>query len=379
MKSQNQIITPSDKVKKMKPYFNEQDSEEKIDQLSQKNKFIKLDSNENPFGPPSALKLNTSILNNINRYPDPLSTEFLDVLAERLKISPESLLAGSGSDELLDLILRCYTERGESVLSFTPGFSMYKVYAQINEIDYLSIPMILKKNSVSCTAEYEIPQEKFLRKASQSKIIILARPNNPDGSVPREDFIKKVLNLKKLVILDEAYIEFSETRSLYNLTQTYSNLIVLRTLSKAYGLAGLRLGYGVMDPNLKRNLMVIKSPYNVNTVASEAGVIAIKSKKEIESNVRKIIDNRAFLFRELQKINRRGPYFFIHKSYGNFLLIRFNSPRTSWSLYKYLLTKSIKIRSFKGEMLNSCLRVSIGRRDELKKIISEIKNFFEED
>lgn len=379
MKSQDQIITPSDKVKKMKPYFNEQDSEEKIDQLRQNKKFIKLDSNENPFGPPSALKHNTSILNNINRYPDPLSTEFLDVLAERLKISPESLLAGSGSDELLDLILRCYTERGESVLSLTPGFSMYKVYAQINEIDYLSIPMVLKKNSVSCTAEYEIPQEKFLRKASQSKIIILARPNNPDGSVPGEDFIKKVLNLKRLVILDEAYIEFSETRSLYNLTQTYSNLIVLRTLSKAYGLAGLRLGYGVMDPNLKRNLMVIKSPYNVNAVASEAGIIAIKSKKEIESKVRKIIDNRAFLFRELQKINRRGSYFFIHKSYGNFLLIRFNSPRTSWSLYKYLLNKSIKIRSFKGEILNSCLRVSIGRRDELKKIISEIKNFFEGD
>lgn len=376
MNFEKPLIKPSSNILKMKSYLEKKELNYLKNKNSQK-KFIKLDSNENPFGPPSNLELRPSFIDTLNRYPDPLSSKFLSSLSNQLDISSDYLIAGAGSDELLDLIIRCYAEKGETISSLFPTFGMYRIYAQINDVNYRPIKMSLNVNKSSKMANFEISKDRLLKNIENSKIVILARPNNPDGSLLNEDLVKSVLEERKLVILDEAYIEFSQTKSLYKLTKEYANLIVLRTLSKAYGLAGLRIGYGIMDPQLKKYLLVIKAPYNVNSAASEAAVIALNSQKEVNQKIKKIVKNREFLFQELSEINKSGSFFLLHKSYGNFLLIRLRNYKEAYDLYKFLLKKGIIIRAFREDILTSCLRISIGRKNEIKRLISVIKSFFE--
>ena len=377
MNFEKQLIKPSSNILKMESYLEKKKDLNYLKNKNSQKSFIKLDSNENPFGPPSTLKFKTSFINTLNRYPDPLSSRFLSSLSNQLNISSDYLIAGAGSDELLDLIIRCYVEKGETISSLFPTFGMYRIYAQINDVNYNPIKMKLNVNKSSKRAKFEISEERLMKNIEKSKIVILARPNNPDGSLLNEDLVISVLEERKLVVLDEAYIEFSQTKSLYRLTREYANLIVLRTLSKAYGLAGLRIGYAIMDPQLKKNLLVIKAPYNVNSAASEAAVIALNSQKEVDQKIKKIVENRRFLFEELSGINNSGFFFSLHKSFGNFLLIRLSNYKEAFDLYNFLLKKGIIVRAFREDILNSCLRISIGRKNEMKRLISVIKSFFE--
>jgi histidinol-phosphate aminotransferase len=377
MNFEKQLIKPSSNILKMESYLEKKKDLNYLKNKNSQKSFIKLDSNENPFGPPSTLKFKPSFINTLNRYPDPLSSRFLSSLSNQLNISSDYLIAGAGSDELLDLIIRCYVEKGETISSLFPTFGMYRIYAQINDVNYNPIKMKLNVNKSSKRAKFEISEERLMKNIEKSKIVILARPNNPDGSLLNEDLVISVLEERKLVVLDEAYIEFSQTKSLYRLTREYANLIVLRTLSKAYGLAGLRIGYAIMDPQLKKNLLVIKAPYNVNSAASEAAVIALNSQKEVDQKIKKIVENRRFLFEELSGINNSGFFFSLHKSFGNFLLIRLSNYKEAFDLYNFLLKKGIIVRAFREDILNSCLRISIGRKNEMKRLISVIKSFFE--
>ncbi len=377
MNFEKQLIKPSSNILKMESYLEKKKDLNYLKNKNSQKSFIKLDSNENPFGPPSTLKFKPSFINTLNRYPDPLSSRFLSSLSNQLNISSDYLIAGAGSDELLDLIIRCYVEKGETISSLFPTFGMYRIYAQINDVNYNPIKMKLNVNKSSKRAKFEISEERLMKNIEKSKIVILARPNNPDGSLLNEDLVISVLEERKLVVLDEAYIEFSQTKSLYRLTREYANLIVLRTLSKAYGLAGLRIGYAIMDPQLKKNLLVIKAPYNVNSAASEAAVIALNSQKEVDQKIKKIVENRRFLFEELFGINNSGFFFSLHKSFGNFLLIRLSNYKEAFDLYNFLLKKGIIVRAFREDILNSCLRISIGRKNEMKRLISVIKSFFE--
>lgn len=377
MNFEKQLIKPSSNILKMESYLEKKKDLNYLKNKNSQKSFIKLDSNENPFGPPSTLKFKPSFINTLNRYPDPLSSRFLSSLSNQLNISSDYLIAGAGSDELLDLIIRCYVEKGETISSLFPTFGMYHIYAQINDVNYNPIKMKLNVNKSSKRAKFEISEERLMKNIEKSKIVILARPNNPDGSLLNEDLVISVLEERKLVVLDEAYIEFSQTKSLYRLTREYANLIVLRTLSKAYGLAGLRIGYAIMDPQLKKNLLVIKAPYNVNSAASEAAVIALNSQKEVDQKIKKIVENRRFLFEELSGINNSGFSFSLHKSFGNFLLIRLSNYKEAFDLYNFLLKKGIIVRAFREDILNSCLRISIGRKNEMKRLISVIKSFFE--
>lgn len=377
MNFEKQLIKPSSNILKMESYLEKKKDLNYLKNKNSQKSFIKLDSNENPFGPPSTLKFKPGFINTLNRYPDPLSSRFLSSLSNQLNISSDYLIAGAGSDELLDLIIRCYVEKGETISSLFPTFGMYRIYAQINDVNYNPIKMKLNVNKSSKRAKFEISEERLMKNIEKSKIVILARPNNPDGSLLNEDLVISVLEERKLVVLDEAYIEFSQTKSLYRLTREYANLIVLRTLSKAYGLAGLRIGYAIMDPQLKKNLLVIKAPYNVNSAASEAAVIALNSQKEVDQKIKKIVENRRFLFEELSGINNSGFFFSLHKSFGNFLLIRLSNYKEAFDLYNFLLKKGIIVRAFREDILNSCLRISIGRKNEMKRLISVIKSFFE--
>ncbi len=312
----------------------------------------------------------------MKNYPDPGANTFLKLLSEKINIPISFLVAGSGSDELLDLIIRIFSSPKNAVLSVSPTFSMYKFYAKINGAKYLSVPLNLQLNKLMGTAQFDLDQHRFMQMAKSSRIIILARPNNPDGMVFPLNFIRKILELKKLVVIDEAYIDFSDESSLKDLTKSYNNLIILRSFSKSYSLAGLRLGYIITNPSIKKILTRVKGPYSVNNLALFYGSLLLNKQEEVLTNINKIKSIREKFYRELLRLRETNKAFYIHPSEANFILLRFQSAEIANSLYQYLLYNQIKVRSFEAGLSN-CLRISIGTGLHMKKVIEIIKLYFE--
>lgn len=338
--------------------------------------MIYLDKNENPFTPPLGDLASLNPLSLVKNYPDPSANTFLKLLSEKINVPISFLVAGSGSDELLDLIIRIFSSPKNAVLSVSPSFSMYKFYAKINGAKYLSVPLKLQLNKVMGIAQFDLDQHKFMQMAKSSKIIILARPNNPDGMLLPLDFIKKILELKKLVIIDEAYIDFSNESSLKNLTKGYNNLIILRSFSKSYSLAGLRLGYIITNPSIKKIVTQVKGPYSVNNLALLYGSLLLNKQEEVLTNINKIKSIREEFYKDLLRIREKSKTFYIHPSEANFILLRFQSVEIANSLYQYLLNNQIKVRNFEAGLSN-CLRISIGTGLHMKKVIEILKSYFE--
>ncbi|MFX0019029.1 MAG: pyridoxal phosphate-dependent aminotransferase [Promethearchaeota archaeon] len=340
------------------------------------NNIIYLDKNENPFTPPLGDLASLNLLSFVKNYPDPSANTFLKLLSEKINVPISFLVAGSGSDELLDLIIRIFSSSRNAVLSVSPSFSMYKFYAKINGAKYLSVPLKLQLNEVMGIAQYDLDQQKFMQMAKSSKIIILARPNNPDGMLLPLDFIKKILELKKLVIIDEAYIDFSNESSLKDLTKSYNNLIILRSFSKSHSLAGLRLGYIITNPSIKKIVTRVKGPYSVNNLALFYGSLLLNTQEEVLANINKIKSIREEFYKDLLKLRGKSKAFYFHPSEANFILLRFQSAEIAKSLYQYFLNNQIKVRNFEAGLPN-CLRISIGTGVHMKKVIEIIKLYFE--
>lgn len=371
--SKNNLIKPTPIIQKLlrskklglESYFEEQ---------MENNNMIYLDKNENPFAPPLKLIEPSDIIDYLRLYPDPSTSDFLNNLALQLNIPSSYLLVGSGSDDLLDLIIRTYATRNVKILGVSPSFSMYEFYAKINGAEYISVPLILRLNQKTGTAQYELDQSNFINKAKDSKIIILARPNNPDGMVFRRDFIIKLLGLNQLVIIDEAYIDFSDKPSLIDLIQRYDNLIITRSFSKSYSLAGLRLGYIIANPEIINVLNQVKSPYNVNNIALKFGVILINDQSQIMKNITKVKSIRKEFCDDLMELIVKHKKFYYHPSEANFVLLRGQSIEIIQLLYEYFLKCNFKPRKFKGQLEN-CLRISIGTKFQMKKVIEIIDTF----
>jgi len=342
----------------------------------QNNEIIYLDKNENPFTPPLGDLASLNPLSLVKNYPDPSANTFLKLLSEKINIPISFLVAGSGSDELLDLIIRIFSSPKNAVLSVSPTFSMYKFYAKINGAKYLSVPLKLQLNKVMGIAQFDLDQHKFIQMAKSSRIIILARPSNPDGMLLPLDFIKKILELKKLVIIDEAYIDFSDESSLKNLTRSYNNLIILRSFSKSYSLAGLRLGYIITNPSIKKIVTRVKGPYSVNNLALLYGSLLLNKQEEVLTNINKIKSIREGFYKDLLRLREKSEAFYIHPSEANFILLRFQSVEIAKSLYQYFLNNQIKVRNFEAGLSN-CLRISVGTDLHMKKVIEVIKLYFE--
>ncbi|MHA1190924.1 MAG: pyridoxal phosphate-dependent aminotransferase [Promethearchaeota archaeon] len=373
-KKQNQI-RPTKTIQKFLLSQN-LDAQSYLEEEDQPNGMLYLDKNENPFTPSLEYLPSLELANLLKNYPDPNSITFLNQLSQNLGIPSTFLLAGSGSDELLDLIMKTYATRKIRILSVSPTFSMYKFYAKICGAKYESIPLKLNLDKSTGMAQFYIDQDLFIQKATSSDIIILARPNNPDGTLIPLNFIKQLLKLKKLIIIDEAYIDFSAGSNLMNLLKTYNNLIITRTFSKAYSLAGLRLGYIITNPSIKNVLTRVKSPYNVNNLALQFGSQLLKKYDEITANIERVISIREDFYKELCSLRKKNQYFFIHPSEANFILIRFQDSEMSKSLYSHFLKNQIKVRKFVGELSN-CLRISIGTSLQMKKVIKTLKLYFE--
>ncbi len=328
-------------------------------------RLIKLDGNENPFGPAPEVTRALQELTNLERYPDPLATSLCQKIARIEGLSENNVLVTAGADELIDLIIRAYVDRNEAVLTLSPTFGMYKFLARVHGVNVIELPLKLQlQNHV---AQYHVDERALLDNATHCKVLFITRPNNPDGSWVNDKIVEQLLELSILVAIDEAYIEFaSSAKTIAPLVTKHDNLLILRTFSKAHALAGLRIGYGIMPPHVKNTLVKIKQPYNVNVAGLKAAEASLES-SHVQQHVKIIKEIREFTFQRLLALREHAETtYWIHRSDGPFLLIRFDKEKEAVKLRDFLRSRGIVLRYYSSpSSLTSCLRVSIGRVEEM--------------
>ena len=311
-----------------------------------------LDANENPNNEP------------YNRYPDPFQLK-LKVKISRIKnISEEQIFLGNGSDEAIDLIIRAFCEPGiDKIVSMKPSYGMYNVCADINNVEFLEVPL---------TKNYQIDKEAFFDTVDwNTKLVFICSPNNPTSNCFfREDIIYILENFEGVVVLDEAYIDFASQPGFLEILNDYPNLIILQTFSKAWGLAGIRLGMAYAHKELIRILTKMKYPYNVNSLTQQVALEMIDKEPKVKEWIDEIINARENLriqFSDLKIVKEILP------SDSNFLMVRFDNAR---ELYSYLLDDKIIVRDRSKVILcEGCLRITVGSEKENELLLESIKKY----
>ena len=323
--------------------------------------IVKLDANENPYGPSAAVVERLAQEPYYHIYPDPGQQVLREALCEYSGASSANIMVGHGADELIDLIMRAFLEPGDVVIDCPPTFGMYRFDAAINRARVVSV----WRDSAFCI---DVPSiEKAVEREPRTKLLFLTRPNNPDGSVPQDEDILRLLELPIVVVLDEAYVEF-HGRSTVAWVEEHSNLIVLRTFSKWAGLAGLRVGYGVFPGEIIEHLWKIKQPYNVNVAGTTGGLASLADAEYLKSNVARIITERERLTRALQQFEFLLPY----PSQANFVLCRVVG-RDAYDLRTQLERRGILIRYYRTPRLTDHIRVSVGRPDQTDALVAALE------
>ena len=320
--------------------------------------IVKLDANENPYGPSPATRQALREAAYLHIYPDPEATALRQALAAHTGLPAERLLAGAGADELIDLVLRAVLAPGDAVVNCPPSFGMYPFSTAVNMGRLLDVPR---------TAGFRLDAdavESTVRDNPRAKVLFLCSPNNPDGSVIPDNVLRRLLALPLLVILDEAYVEFSGGSRIGWVEEGYENLVVLRTFSKWAGLAGLRVGYGAFPGWLMPHLWKIKQPYNVNVVASVAAIAALDDRVWLEEKVRALVAERKRLERELALFDFLSPF----PSRSNFVLCHVED-RDAAGLKRSLEQEGILVRYFARPGLENCIRISAGRPEETDRLL----------
>jgi histidinol-phosphate aminotransferase len=342
----NIINLVRDNVKRMKPYSTARDEFEDFDMAD----IIYLDANENPYE------------NGVNRYPDPQQSNVKSVLATLNKVSKNQILLGNGSDEVLDLIFRAFCEpKVDNVITLPPTYGMYGVLANLNAIE---------NREVLLSSDFQPKLEQIMREVdSNTKIIFLCSPNNPTGNSFSQENVRYLLkNFEGLVVIDEAYIDFAEKESWLNKLSDYPNLIITQTLSKAYGLAGIRLGICYASADVISILNKIKPPYNVNELTQRRALDRLGETEKINFEIASIVRQREVLLKILPNLK------FVKKTYpteANFILIKVDDANKR---YNELIAKGIVIRNRTTQPLcENCLRLTIGTEEENKKLIEVLK------
>ncbi|MBL7161012.1 MAG: histidinol-phosphate transaminase [Anaerolineales bacterium] len=326
-------------------------------------KLVKLDANENPYGPLPEVREGLAALNDLHIYPDPESRRIRELLAEYHGISEESIVIGAGADELIDLIMRLVLAPGERLINCPHTFGMYAFDGALNQAEVINVPRQADFSLDIAGIEKAVMKYK-------PKLLFLANPNNPDGGLIPTDQIKALLKLPLLFVLDEAYVNFSSEESRWiNEVQSYPNLVVLRTFSKWAGLAGLRIGYGVFPLAFVPMLMKAKQPYNVSVAAREAACISIQNVEKLNRNTALILDERERLFSALASIPWLEPY----PSQANFILCRVVG-RQAAEVKEQLRAQGILIRHFNKPGLSDHIRISVGRPEDTTKIMTALEN-----
>lgn len=319
-------------------------------------KGLLLDANENSFGSPVYNPLP------LHRYPSPTHDTLREKVAGFRGVDKENIFLGSGSDEPIDLLMRMFCRPGQDHIIITPPtYGMYKVSASVNDVDI---------REVMLTPAFQLQTDKILEASdSSSKILFLCSPNNPTANdLKQSDLMKLIARFPGIVVLDEAYTDFSKQESMASFVQQYPNLVVLQTFSKSFGLAGIRLGIAISNPLVISYMMRVKSPYNINMLTADIAMKAFEEKELLKFNINKIMEERRDMADKLGKIDAVKK---VYPSAANFILFKIDRAK---EIYLELAERGIITRYRGNEPLcDDCLRVSIGMPGENARFLKELK------
>lgn len=313
---------------------------------------VYLDANESPYN------------NGTNRYPDPLQSEVKSILAPLKKVRPEQIFLGNGSDEAIDLVYRIFCRPGiDNVVAPAPTYGMYQVCADINDIEYRAVPL---------KADYQLDMEAMKQAIDENtKAIWLCSPNNPTGNVfAKEDLLWFLDNANAMIVVDEAYIDFSDKGTMVEMLDKYPNLIVLQTFSKAWGQAAIRLGIAMASEEVISLYNKVKYPYNVNILTQQQALKVLGNVAKKENQVKEILAQRDVLKNLLLSLSCVEE---IYPSDSNFLLVKVKDAN---GIYKYLQDKGIIVRNrHRVTLCANCLRITVGTPTENAEIYNALKDF----
>ena len=314
--------------------------------------YVFLDAKENPYNTPN------------NRYPDPMQRELKNMIAPIKKVKSENIFLGNGSDEAIDLVYRAFCRPGvDNVVAIDPTYGMYKVCADVNDVEY---------RKVLLDEDYQFSADKLLEAADDNtKLIFLCSPNNPTGNDLNREEMEKLINaFQGLVIIDEAYSDFSETPSFLEDLDKYPNLIVFQTFSKAWGCAAIRLGMAFASADIISIFSKIKYPYNVNLLTQKEAVNMLRRHYEVERWVKSLLEERRRLIGEFVELSCCEK---IYPTDANFFLAKVADAK---KIYNYLVSKGIIVRNRTNiSLCRDCLRVTIGTRPENDTLLQALKKY----
>lgn len=336
-------------IKKLQPYSSARSE-------YRGNAAVFIDANENSFGSP--------LDENYNRYPDPLQWQLKQDLSKIKGVPPQNIFVGNGSDEVIDLAYRIFCEpKRDNIIICPPTYGMYKVCANINDVE---------AREVLLTKDFQLDVEGVLSATDEhTKLIFICSPNNPTGNdISRMDIEILLNNFSGVVIIDEAYINFSRQKTFIKELTEYENLIVMQTLSKAWGLAGLRVGLAFASEKIIDFFNKVKPPYNINQSSQQLALKALENIDEVNKRIKNIVEQRNWLHDELQQF---GFVKIIYSSDANFILVKVDDAN---KIYQYLLMNRIIIRNRSKEPLcENCVRITVGTPEENQTLINAFKNY----
>lgn len=310
---------------------------------------IFMDANENPYG-------------NLNRYPDPYQKELKTAISKMKGIEEEKIFLGNGSDEIIDLCFRVFCNPGiDKALTFTPTYGMYPVSASVNDVEVISVPL-------NGSFQIDLKKTEPLFSDKNLKLVFICSPNNPTANSMNYDDVEYIISkFKGIVVVDEAYIDFSEKPSFIRLVSKYPNLVLMQTFSKAFGLAAVRVGIAFSDPQIVKFFNKIKPPYNISTINQRAALKKLSQKDQLKSlviRIKKERDRLSAIFFKMKIIEK------VYPSDANFLLVKVKNADL---IYNSLVDKNIIVRN-RNRVIDNCLRITIGKRSENDKLIKTLKD-----
>ena len=321
-------------------------------------KIVKLNTNENPYPPsPKVLEaLKTIDINHLKRYPDPLAKEFCQAVSEAFQIPADWVIVGNGSDDILNLLVRACAEGCDRKVVYPmPTYVLYRTLSAMQTADVIEIPY---------ATDFQLPLKDLIM--ANGALTFVASPNSPSGHiVPLDDLRALAKNVSGIVVIDEAYVDFAEFSAL-PLVHEFENVIVLRTLSKGYALAGLRVGFGIANPKLLEGLLKVKDSYNVDAISIALGAAAIRDQAYKNERAEQIKVSRAKLSSDLTHLG-----FSVMESHGNFVLVT-PTTHTAEALYLALKERNILVRYFNQTGLDDKLRISVGTEEENSILIEAL-------
>ncbi|KAI8466057.1 MAG: pyridoxal phosphate-dependent transferase [Monoraphidium minutum] len=322
--------------------------------------IVKLDANENPYGPPPEVRKALAEMPWPHIYPDPETRQLRKALAELHGVPEEYLMVGCGADELIDLLMRCTLDPGDSIVDCPPTFTMYVFDADINDARVVTVPRLEGFKTDVAGIRRAVEEHR-------PKLVFLTSPNNPDGSIISDADLEALLALPALIVLDEAYIEFADEPSRVKWVERYPNLVVLRTFSKCAALAGLRVGWGAFPLDLAQYLWRAKQPYNVSVAAETAACAALTNMAYLDQVRDALVSERRRLMAALASVPFLEPY----PSHANFILCKVTG-RDAKAVKDALADKGIMVRHYAKKELSGYIRISVGRPEHTDALVAAL-------